>query len=136
MKTKALVWIALFCLFSTAQAVDAEKEAVEAALTWLKLVDKGDYDKSWDEASAYFRAAVSRENWNKSLEKVRKPLGKAGTREVKSALYTRTLPGAPNGEYVVIQFSTSFANKDQAVETITPTKGIDGKWRVSGYYIR
>ena len=31
---------------------------------------------------------------------------------------------------------TSFQNKKSAVETITPMKENDGKWRVSGYYIK
>jgi len=47
-----------------------------------------------------------------------------------------SMPGAPDGEYVVIQFESSFANKKSAVETVTPMKGEDGVWRVSGYYIK
>jgi len=47
-----------------------------------------------------------------------------------------SMPGAPDGEYVVIQFESSFANKESAVETVTPMKGEDGVWRVSGYYIK
>ena len=39
-------------------------------------------------------------------------------------------------EYVVIQFNTVFENKAKAVETITPMKDPDGKWEVSGYYIK
>jgi hypothetical protein len=45
------------------------------------------------------------------------------------------LPGAPDGEYVVIQFESSFEKKKSAVETVTPMLEKDGKWRVSGYYI-
>ncbi len=37
---------------------------------------------------------------------------------------------------MVIQFETSFVNKNSAVETITPVKDEDGRWRVSGYFIR
>jgi hypothetical protein len=55
---------------------------------------------------------------------------------VKSKEYATSLPGAPDGEYVVIQFETSFENKNDAVETVTPMKDEDGKWRVSGYFIR
>ena len=44
--------------------------------------------------------------------------------------------GAPDGEYVVIQFSASFAHKKSALETITPMLEKDGKWRVSGYYMK
>jgi hypothetical protein len=46
------------------------------------------------------------------------------------------MPGAPDGEYYVIQYDTSFEKKKSAVETITPMVDKEGKWRVSGYYIR
>ena len=36
-----------------------------------------------------------------------------------------------SGKYVY-----SFGNKKAAVETITPMLDKDGKWRVSGYYIK
>jgi hypothetical protein len=67
---------------------------------------------------------------------VRKPLGSLVSRKLKSAKYTKTLPGAPDGEYVVLQFATSFTNKKEAVETITPMLDKDGKWKVSGYFIK
>ena len=54
----------------------------------------------------------------------------------KSQIYATSLPGAPDGEYVVIQYKTSFVNKKDAIETITPMLDKDGKWRVSGYYIK
>ncbi len=49
---------------------------------------------------------------------------------------SNTLPGAPDGEYVVIRYRTEFENKMKAVETVTPMLEADGAWRVSGYYIR
>jgi hypothetical protein len=54
---------------------------------------------------------------------------------VESAQYRTSLPGAPDGEYVVIRFKTEFENKKEAYETVTPMKDKDGEWRVSGYYI-
>jgi len=53
-----------------------------------------------------------------------------------SAKYKTTMPGGPDGEYVVIQFETKFENKEKAIETITPMKGEDGKWHVSGYFVK
>ena len=50
--------------------------------------------------------------------------------------YAESLPGAPDGEYVVILFKTSFEGKAEAVETVTPMRDADGEWRVAGYYIR
>jgi hypothetical protein len=118
------------------ESISNESLAVEAAQDWLKLIDDGDYGKSWDEAAEIFKSAVSKEQWENSVKAVRVPLGKVISREVKSKTYTRQLPGAPDGEYVVIEFATSFENKKEAVETVTPMKDKDGNWRVSGYYIR
>ena len=47
-----------------------------------------------------------------------------------------TLPGAPDGEYVVLQFDTSFEQKAAAVETVTTIREKDGTWHVGGYFIR
>lgn len=128
------------CIFTFIQISLAdqakEKAAVDASIVWLKLVDEGKYSESWDEAAQYFKNAVDKKQWKKSLESVRSPLGKVVTRKIKSKQYTTTLPGAPDGEYVVIQYETSFKNKKQAMETITPMLDKDGRWRVSGYYIK
>ena len=70
------------------------------------------------------------------MESVRKPLGGLVSRRLKSAQPATSLPGAPDGEYVVMQFESSFAAKKTAVETVTFTRGKDGAWRASGYYIR
>jgi hypothetical protein len=42
------------------------------------------------------------------------------------------LPGAPYGQYIVIQYETRFEKKKSALETITPMKDKDGQWRISG----
>lgn len=115
---------------------DKEKAAVNASKAWLRLVDEGKYPESWDQAAQYFKNAITRQQWSTSLESVRSPLGKVLSRDLKSKQYTKTLPGAPDGEYVVIQYETSFNNKKHAIETLTPMLDKDGKWRVSGYYIK
>jgi hypothetical protein len=99
-------------------------------------VDGGNYSESWEEAAQYFKNAVLKAQWQQSMTAFRKPLGTVVSRKLKSMNFTRTLPGAPDGEYVVIQYDTSFENKKSAVETITPMHDIDRKWRVSGYYIK
>ena len=114
----------------------AEKAALTSASTWLALVDEGKYSGSWEQAAVYFRNAVTREQWIASLEAVRMPLGRLVARRLKSKQYTKTLPGAPDGEYVVIQYETEFERKRSAVETVTPMLDRDGQWKVSGYYIK
>ena len=132
--------IVLCLLLSVAVAgggnLEKEKAAVVAAEKWLALVDGGKDAESWKEAAEYFRNAVKQDQWKQSLQAARKPLGQLISRKVKSKTYMTSLPGAPDGEYVVIQFETSFSNKKSAIETITPMLEKDGNWRVSGYYIK
>ena len=119
-----------------AHAADPTDDAVKAARAWLALVDRGDYGASWKEAASYFKGAVSAEKWKEAASGVRGPLGKVQSREVASTTFATSLPGAPDGEYVVIQFKTRFLNKQSAIETVTPMKDKDGKWRVSGYFVK
>jgi hypothetical protein len=129
----------LFILLSWMPALaneTAEKRAIEASDTWLKLIDNNQYAKSWETAAELFKNAIGEDQWNQSLNAVRKPLGKVMERNMKSKQYTTTLPGAPDGKYVVIQYETSFENKKSSIETVTPMLDKDGKWRVSGYYIK
>jgi len=113
-----------------------EQAATAAAEKWLALMDEGKYGDGWKEGAEYLRNAIKQEDFDKALQAARKPLGKLVSRKVKSAQYSTELPGAPDGEYVVIQFDTSFENKKTAVETITPMLDKDGKWRVSGYFVK
>ena len=113
----------------------AEKAAIAASSAWLSLVDEGKFSESWDQAAGYFKNAVNKDQWIASLKGGRVPLGKVMTRKLKSKMYSKTLPGVPDGEYVVIMFDTQFENKKSAVETVTPMLDKDGKWRVAGYLI-
>lgn len=128
--------IAIAVAVSSGQAEDVDTlPAQREALAWLDNVDAGGYATSWDDAAAYFRKSITRENWEKALAAVRAPLGTAGPRKIRSVTYARNPPNAPEGEYVVIQYDTIFAQRG-AVETVTPMKEADGRWRVSGYFIR
>jgi hypothetical protein len=129
--------LGLLLCFSQARADErAESLAAEASGAWLELIDEGKYEDSWETAATYFRNAIGREQWARSLKAVREPLGKVLDRRLVKATYSTSLPGAPDGEYVVIQYETDFEHKKSSIETVTPMMDEDGKWRVSGYYIR
>lgn len=132
----SLFVLALLLCFSAAAQTKPEGAAKQSAESWLALVDSGKYANSWDEAAQFFKSAVTKDQWQNALHSVRNPLGKLVSRTLKFANYTKTLPGAPDGEYVVMQYETSFANKSAAIETIVPMLDKDGKWRVSGYFIK
>ncbi len=139
MKFLAIVALVLSMLVGGAaqsQEAEAIAKAEAAAAQWLTLTDSANYAASWERASGLFKTAVSKANWENALRGVRTPLGAVKSRRLKSAQFTSSLPGAPDGEYVVIQFETQFENKASAVETVTPQKDKDESWRVSGYYIK
>ena len=137
-KITYLITIGLIVSGIHALAADSKKElaALFAAEKWLAIVDSEKYAESWKETAELFKKAVEPNQWTQTMESGRKPLGKLITRKLKTKVYKSSLPGAPHGEYVVIQFETSFENKKVAVETVTPMMDEDGVWRVSGYYIK
>ena len=138
-KIKALIAGFLFVLLFCSSAIaggNKEDMAVKASGAWLALVDDGRYADSWEDAAGYFKSAVSAAQWEQMLSSVRKPLGDVVTRKLKSKEYMTSLPGAPDGEYVVIRYETSFTNKKTAIETVTPMLDKDNRWRVSGYFIK
>lgn len=113
----------------------AEDAGQLAAQDWLRLVDDARYEDSWSHASAYFRGVVTETVWRQTVAGVRAPLGSLFARKLKSRRYLQTLPGAPDGHYVVLQFETAFAKKVSASETVTVMLDQDGTWRVAGYYV-
>lgn len=110
--------------------------AMAASESWLHTVDAGRYGQSWDDAAKAFRDAVAKDKWESMVAPVRSQTGNLIARKVRTARYTREIPNAPAGEYVVIQYDSSFERIPHAVETVTPMKDPDGKWRVSGYFVK
>jgi Protein of unknown function (DUF4019) len=141
MKMHPIPWLLIVactlaaCGKATSSHEAEEKAATEAALAWLALVDEGSYKESWEQSAAPFKNSITPEKWTDMVKPVRAPLGKVESREVRNRDYMTELPGAPKGEYVIIQFKTQFENKKDAIETVTPMLE-DGKWKVSGYYIK
>jgi hypothetical protein len=114
---------------------DAQAAAVDSAFAWVGMIDLADYAESWTAASPTFRGAVTSEQWISAMESARGPLGTMNTRDLASAKAAASLPGAPDGRYVVMTFKTSFSNKNLAVETITMIQ-TDSGWQAVGYFIR
>lgn len=119
-----------------AQDAASGDSAKSAASEWLALTDAGSYGASWDKAAPVFQGAINKSGWEQALRNARMPLGAVKSRRLASAQFTHNLPNAPAGDYFVLQFATQFENKSSAVETVTPMKGPDGNWRVSGYFIK
>jgi Protein of unknown function (DUF4019) len=106
-----------------------------AANAWIGLVDAKRWNDSWANAGIMFRSKLPEASWASTIQSVREPLGAVSSRSLKSKTRTSTLPGAPDGEYEVVQFQTSFARKAVATETVVLSHESSG-WKVDGYFIR
>ena len=110
--------------------------ARKAAADWLVLIDSGNLAGSWEQAASSFKRTVTTQQWVQASAAVRNPLGTTKQRQEKTAKFTRTLPGAPDGQYVLLQFQAAFENKASAVETVTVALDTDDTWRVAGHFIK
>lgn len=114
----------------------AQQSAQQAATAWLALVDAGQYAGSWGESASLLKQAVSAAQWEKDVRAARMQVGTVQQRALGSSNYTSTLPGGPPGHYVVLQYTTQFTDRANAVETVTSMRDSDGNWRVAGYFVR
>lgn len=135
-----VTWLSALSLTGLARPLTADRavedEAEDAALAWLGVVDAGRYAQSWGDTAPAFKEAITRDQWLQALGSARAPLGSCLERRRTNRRLVDGVPGAPKGPYVVIQFTTEFRKRASAVETITPVRGADGRWRVSGYFIK
>ncbi len=111
-------------------------DALDAALEWLILVDNADYAGAWEMTDEVFKTAMSRGDWVRRITSAKAPLGRLIAREFRSSEAASNPPGAPAGEYVVIRFDTRFQNAQRTLETVVMHREADGRWTVSGYFIR
>jgi hypothetical protein len=132
----ALVAAAAGIASGLASAQDPRNSAVQGvARRWLALTDRLDANASWEAAGAKFKQKLPASRWAAALAAQRKPLGALVQRAVTATRFTPAPQGMPVGEYAVVQFRASFANRTGADETVTLEHEADGAWRVVGYTI-
>lgn len=125
----------------TFAVADKEVAAKEAASEWIALIDAGRYDAALNAAAPTFSENIKREDWHKGLADVRKPLGAVHKRSVQRLFATYLLPGAPEGDYIIVNFRTRFADQEKAVDEIVvtsfePDASDQTRWQVVGYYLQ
>ncbi len=112
----------------------AEQDARSAAEAWLDLIDRADYDGSWQQAAPRARALFPRDRWTASLRSVRAALGRPQVRELVAARTIEAPPGAPPGEYMELEFRRRFENDASATEYVMLVRE-NGTWRGFGYRV-
>jgi hypothetical protein len=119
-------------LLSCEKPKEKEELAIQAAESWLSLVDEEKYPESWEGLAGLFKKDIKKEEWINDLNRFRKPLGKLVGRKLQ---HESSSSEASVGEYLIFQYETSFENKKSVVEAVSVIKDNDGNWRILGYSI-
>lgn len=104
-----------------------DAQVVDAARAFLTLIEQKNWEASYAATGTAFRKLNTLAVWTQVSEEVHARYGAAVSRTLLSQ---QNLPAPPAG-YEVVKFRTVYANKQQAVETVTLDRE-DGKWVVVG----
>jgi D-alanyl-D-alanine carboxypeptidase len=117
---------------SSRELAEADRTSLRTLTeNWLKLIDAGKFDESWEDLSEGLKAKFPKEKWQAALQPFVGKAGKIKTRRFKSVDYSD-----PEAETVAVDFESSFTKHLTALEIVTLELGKDGKWHVAGYSIK
>jgi hypothetical protein len=103
---------------------------------WLDLIDHGKFDESWMATAVVLQETITQKEWSADLAARRPKLGRTIMRERKSGTYSKTLRGAPTGDYVIVTYLTKFEKTPLVEETLAVARDALGQWHVAGYDIQ
>ena len=112
---------------------EASHSPQSAAEAFLLLIDQGNYQESWEEASAWLQTNVDAEQWAQHAGSYRQPLGAVDHRKFKSIEFHESLEDMPVGKYAFVFFDSSLADNSNASEMVGLMLDDDSMWRVIGY---
>lgn len=118
------------CTSDEIETKDAPQSAAEA---FLLLVDQGNYQQSWSEASTWLRDKVDANQWAEHAGGYRQPLGIVEDRKLNSVEFHDSLEDMPAGSYAFVIFDSSLADNGSASEMVGLMLEDDSTWRVIGY---
>lgn len=137
LKHAALAGFILVVAGGCGKVIELPADARGAAERQFELLDSGQYDLSWREASPIFRAAVEEADWLIRAGAVRAPLGKFVGRVERNAVGKTDPANSPAGEYILITYDAAFEHRREGlVETMVLYQDEDHAWRMAGYFVK
>jgi len=126
---------ACFAFALSLPVLTAQDDAARlAAEKWLTLLDQARYKDAYKQSSQHSRAQASAAEWEAQIKAMRDAAGAKQSRQFSSAKPAKSMAGAPDGDYMLLEFATAFANKPKAVETLMLSLE-SGAWKAAGYFI-
>lgn len=109
-------------------------EAERAARDYLVMLDRGDYDATWDHAGPALRAQTNRFVWTNTMKLARKTLQAPPERSASDIGFTPKVdPNAPAGEYAFVAFQGTVGRVATTEKVVMQKEA--SRWKIVGYFM-
>jgi len=110
----------------------APPEAAAHALSWLALMDQGDWTETWRAASPTFQSRTSQDAWKTRAAQLNRPAGPLD-RVQQYAVRSASPTSSDAGGSVLVQYQATSPTGARLLETVALVQ--DGQtWKVSAYF--
>lgn len=110
---------------------DQTEQAREAADAWLALFDADDIEATYEMAAETFKTQVEMQDWEAQAAQVKQAVGELDGRTYMETTYADELPQAPEGDYMIVQYDTQYANLNVTEFVILVLD--EDTWRMVGF---
>mgnify|MGYP006306216445 CR=1 FL=1 len=131
----------LSCLMLTASLFPAHRilalercdsqACAEQAQIYLEQLDAFAFDRVWQAFTPLYQSLYDPQAWQRQQKALRKAYGPLVVRNLARVTCRETFYHAPDGKYCLVQFTTSFVNKQHAVETVVLDGLVPGLWPIA-----
>lgn len=139
-KAYRILSLTIILLAGLAISVSAESlsqaEAENQARGFLQLLDQGLQDQAWFAMTPAFQALNDRTRWESRQQVIRTSYGSLTFRQLRRVSYRQTFSLSPDGEYIMVQFQSSYQRKAETVETVVLDCSVGPKCSVQQYILQ
>jgi Protein of unknown function (DUF4019) len=90
-----------------------EAEAIDFAVTWLRMIEEGDDGRSFELLAPTFQRNLTRASWKSALEETKAQLGRQISQKLRRVVWYENPPNAPlPGTYAAVEFDSTYENAD------------------------
>jgi len=104
--------------------------AINQAQHVLERLDAMEGEQVWESGTLLFKARYDKESWNALQQLRRHSYGVLLSRELRSINYKSSYYFSPDGHYFIVQFNSTFTNKQGTVETVILNAGNPTTWEI------
>lgn len=88
------------------------------ATSYLELLDQQKLEEAWQYSAPLFKALNDKLQWQQRIKAIRNAYGPVSVRTLRLSSHRSTYTNAPDGDYLFIQFNSTFENKANGIETV------------------